>query len=164
MQFVWSLRLLEASSLRLEQKNHCLIFNHRDVVVIDIDSCGGSDSSRFAHAAAGVCVRARTISSTASSAMIFTSASDLLAKGWSTNICGCDGMPSIFERISADFIKARVRTVAAGLPCFSASVPSWRPHVVQEPQSATAWITASHLATRPAMTSSGVATLAPSFV
>ncbi len=73
-------------------------------------------------------------------------------------------MPRIFERISADFMKARVKTVAAGLPFFSDSVPSWRPHVVQEPQSATAWITASQFCVMSAMTSSGVGTLAPIFV
>ena len=35
-------------------------------------------------------------------------------------------------------VKALVITVAAGLPRFSASIPSWRPHAVQDPQSATA--------------------------
>ena len=73
-------------------------------------------------------------------------------------------MPSIFERALADVMKARVKTVAAGAPLFSASVPSWRPHVVQEPQSATACITASHFDTMSSITSAGVATLAPIFV
>ena len=73
-------------------------------------------------------------------------------------------MPSIFERALADVMKARVKTVAAGAPLFSASVPSWRPHVVQEPQSAIAWITASHSETIPSIMSSGVATLAPGLV
>ena len=73
-------------------------------------------------------------------------------------------MPSIFDRALADVMKARVKTVAAGAPLFSASVPSWRPHVVQDPQSATACINASHLDTMSSITSGGVGTLAPILV
>ena len=52
-------------------------------------------------------------------------------------------MPNVLALIPAAFMNASVITVTAGFPLFSDSIPSWRPHVVQEPQSATAWIIAS---------------------
>ena len=59
---------------------------------------------------------------------------------------GCPGMPRWLRRMSASRVKADVTTVTDGTPLFSVSIPSWRPHAVQDPQSATAWTTASALA------------------
>ncbi|MDP6498370.1 MAG: hypothetical protein QF925_11140 [Dehalococcoidia bacterium] len=50
-------------------------------------------------------------------------------------------------------------TVTAGTPLFSASIPSWRPHVFQEPQSATKWMIAWHFDAKSSNTSGGVGIL-----
>jgi hypothetical protein len=57
---------------------------------------------------------------------------------------GCSGIPRASARVRAARVKACVITVTAARPRFSASIPSWRPHAVQDPQSATAWMMASH--------------------
>ena len=57
---------------------------------------------------------------------------------------GCSGNPKASARMRAAWVKACVMTVTAARPRFSASIPSWRPHAVQDPQSATAWMIASH--------------------
>ena len=62
----------------------------------------------------------------------------LLAIGCPMTTTGWPVIPSTRARISAALVKASVITVTAGLPRFSASIPSWRPHAVQDPQSATA--------------------------
>ncbi len=72
--------------------------------------------------------------------------------GWSV-------IPNALALSSAAFVNARVITVTAGRPRFSDSIPSWRPHAVQDPQSATAWTMASHSAARLSSTSPGVGIL-----
>lgn len=76
---------------------------------------------------------------------------------------GWAGMPSILALIVAAVRKASVNTVAAGRPLFSNSTVSWRPHDMQDPQSATPWMTASHEFVSRAMTSGGVGTEALNF-
>jgi hypothetical protein len=41
-------------------------------------------------------------------------------------------------------VKELVMTLTEGMPRDSVITVSWRPHAVQEPQSAMPWITASH--------------------
>jgi hypothetical protein len=41
-------------------------------------------------------------------------------------------------------VKALVMTLTEGTPLDSVITVSWRPHAVQEPQSAIAWTTTSH--------------------
>ena len=80
---------------------------------------------------------------------------DLLAMGWLMTTTGCSGRPKALARNSAALVNAFVMTVTAGTPRFSDSIPSWRPHAVQEPQSATAWMMAWHWEARSSNTSSG---------
>ncbi len=47
------------------------------------------------------------------------------------------GMPRVVARIRAARVKALVMTLTDGTPLDSVITVSWRPHVVQEPQSAT---------------------------
>jgi hypothetical protein len=51
---------------------------------------------------------------------------------------GCSGSPKASARMRAAWVKAWVMTVTAARPRFSVSIPSWSPHAVQDPQSATA--------------------------
>jgi hypothetical protein len=67
-------------------------------------------------------------------------------------------MPSIFARITAAVVNASVSSVTAGVPRFSNSIVSWRPHDMQDPQSATPWITASQDLVSRSITSGGVGT------
>jgi hypothetical protein len=48
------------------------------------------------------------------------------------------------QRAWAARVKALVMTLTDGTPLDSVATVSWRPHVVQDPQSATPWITTSH--------------------
>jgi hypothetical protein len=72
---------------------------------------------------------------------------------------GCSGIPKASALRRAARVKASVMTVTAARPRFSASMPSWRPHAVQDPQSATAWMIASQVRASWSKTTSGVGTL-----
>jgi len=53
-------------------------------------------------------------------------------------------MPRAVARAWAALVKALVMTLTVGIPWDSVTTVSWRPHAVQDPQSAIPWITASH--------------------
>ena len=78
------------------------------------------------------------ISSARSRAVAWIWSFVLLAMGCSITTTGWSVIPSVRARISAERTNAWVITVTAGRPRFSDSTPSWRPHVVHDPQSATA--------------------------
>ena len=102
---------------------------------------------------------ARTTASTLWCARCCACAVVLLARGCSITTTGCSGNPRAAARMRAAWVKASVMTVTAARPRFSASIPSWRPHAVQDPQSATAWMIASHSLASWSKTSSGVGIL-----
>ena len=64
------------------------------------------------------------------------------------------GIPRERARAWAARVKALVMTLTEGMPRDSVTTVSWRPHAVQEPQSAMPWTTASHSATKASMVSS----------
>jgi len=65
------------------------------------------------------------------------------------------GMPKELARAWAALVKALVMTLTEGMPRDSVITVSWRPHAVQDPQSATAWMMAWHWEARSSNTSSG---------
>ena len=54
------------------------------------------------------------------------------------------GIPSEVTLALAARVNELVMTLTEGIPWDSVITVSWRPHAVQEPQSAIPWITASH--------------------
>ena len=58
------------------------------------------------------------------------------------------GMPSEAALIWAARVKELVIMLTDGTPLDSVVTASWRPHAVQDPQSAMPWTTASHWADR----------------
>ena len=54
------------------------------------------------------------------------------------------GIPSELALAWAARVKVLVMTLTEGVPLDSVTTVSWRPHAVQEPQSAMACITTSH--------------------
>ena len=60
-------------------------------------------------------------------------------------------MPSDVARAWAARVNALVITLTDGTPLDSVITVSWRPHAVQEPQSAMPWTTTSHSADRESM-------------
>ena len=54
------------------------------------------------------------------------------------------GIPREAARRLAARVKLLVMTLTEGVPADSVYTVSWRPHAVQEPQSAMAWMMASH--------------------
>ena len=54
------------------------------------------------------------------------------------------GIPRELARARAALVKALVMTLTEGMPRDSVKTVSWRPHAVQDPQSAMPWIRASH--------------------
>ena len=89
------------------------------------------------HSLAHDLVNARAIASAKRTAISSTSDCVLLAIGCSRTTVGWSGMPSILALITAAVVKASVSSVTAGVPRFSNSIVSWRPHDMQDPQSAT---------------------------
>ena len=69
------------------------------------------------------------------------------------------GIPSAAARAWAARVKLLVMTLTEGVPWDSVITVSWRPHAVQEPQSAMAWIMASHSRSRASSLSLGCAAL-----
>ena len=69
------------------------------------------------------------------------------------------GIPREAARRLAARVKLLVITLTEGLPLDSVNTVSWRPHAVQEPQSAIAWMMASHSWSRASSLPSGWAAL-----
>ena len=69
------------------------------------------------------------------------------------------GIPSEAARRLAARVKLLVITLTEGLPLDSVNTVSWRPHAVQEPQSAMAWMMASHSLSSASSLSSGCGAL-----
>ena len=69
------------------------------------------------------------------------------------------GMPREAARRLAARAKLLVMTLTEGTPPDSVTTVSWRPHAVQLPQSAMAWMMASHSWSRDSNLSSGWAAL-----
>ena len=69
------------------------------------------------------------------------------------------GIPSVVARAWAARVNALVITLTEGTPLDSVATASWRPHAVQEPQSAMAWTTTSHSAAKASRVSSAQAAL-----
>lgn len=88
-----------------------------------------------------------TISCTYSWARRWTSATLREASGLGSTTRRTPGMPSAAARACAARVKALVRTLTDGTPRDSVTIVSWRPHAVQEPQSAIPWMMASHSST-----------------
>ena len=64
------------------------------------------------------------------------------------------GIPSAVARACAALVKVLVITLTEGVPLDSVITVSWRPHAVQEPQSAIACITTSQSLARLSIVSS----------
>ena len=111
----------------------------------------------------GLLTSAPTMASRWRCAMLDTSASVLLAIGCSTTTVGCCGMPRTLALIVAAVLNASVMTVTAGHPLFSISIVSWRPHDMQDPQTATPCTMASQDFAIRSITSGGVGTEALNF-
>ena len=69
------------------------------------------------------------------------------------------GIPRKVARACAARVKALVITLTDGTPLDSVATVSWRPHAVQDPQSAIPWMIASHSADMVARVSSAHAVL-----
>ena len=68
-------------------------------------------------------------------------------------------IPSEVALAYAALVKLLVITLTDGIPFDSVTTVSWRPHAVQEPQSAIAWIIASHCSVNSFIVSSEQAAL-----
>ena len=69
------------------------------------------------------------------------------------------GIPSEAARAWAARVKLLVMTLTEGVPRDSVITVSWIPHAVQEPQSAMAWMMASHSCSSASSLSSGCGAL-----
>ena len=69
------------------------------------------------------------------------------------------GMPREAARRLAARVKLLVMTLTEGTPADSVTTVSWRPHAVQLPQSAMAWMMASHSFSSASSLSSGCGAL-----
>ena len=69
------------------------------------------------------------------------------------------GIPRAAARARAARPKLLVMTLTDGTPPASVTTVSWRPHAVQEPQSAMAWMMASHSARSAVSLASGCGAL-----
>ena len=89
-------------------------------------------------------VSSPTISGAYSWAICRTSATLRTASGLGSTTMRTPGIPREFALAWAALVKALVMTLTEGTPLDSVITVSWRPHAVQEPQSAIAWTTTSH--------------------
>ena len=96
-----------------------------------------------------------TISGANSWAICCTSAAGRLARGLGSTTMRAPGMPSEAARRLAARVKLLVMTLTEGIPADSVTIVSWRPHAVQLPQSAMAWMMASHSRSSASSFSSG---------
>ena len=76
------------------------------------------------------------ISGAKSWAICFTSSTVRTAKGLGMTTMRAPGMPSEVTLAWAALVKELVMTLTEGMPWDSVITVSWRPHAVQEPQSA----------------------------
>ena len=81
-------------------------------------------------------VRWPTISGANSWAICFTSSTVRMANGLGITTIRAPGMPKAVARAWAALVKALVITLTDGIPWDSVTTVSWRPHAVQDPQSA----------------------------
>ena len=95
-----------------------------------------------------------TISGAKSRAICWTSGMVRGANGLGSTTMRTPGIPSAAARARAALVKVLVMTLTDGTPLDSVITVSWRPHAVQEPQSAMAWITTSQSSARDWMVSS----------
>ena len=89
-----------------------------------------------------------TISGAKSWAICLTSGMVRGAKGLGNTTMRTPGIPRAVARALAALVKVLVMTLTDGTPLDSVIIVSWRPHAVQEPQSAMACITTSHSSER----------------
>ena len=85
-----------------------------------------------------------TISGAYSWAIWRTSSGLRVARGLGRVTIRVPGIPNAVARAWAALVKELVITLTVGTPLDSVSTASWRPHAVQDPQSATAWTMTSH--------------------
>jgi len=76
------------------------------------------------------------------------------ARGLGSTTMRTPGIPRAVARAWAALVKVLVITLTDGTPLDSVITVSWRPHAVQDPQSAMAWITTSHSSDSDSMVSS----------
>ena len=91
-------------------------------------------------------VKRPTISGANLSAISLTSATVRVASGLGMTTMRTPGMPREAARAWAARVNALVMILTDGTPLASVATVSWRPHAVQEPQSTTPWMMASHWA------------------
>ena len=104
-----------------------------------------------------------TISSAYSCASFCTSGTLREARGLGSTTIRTPGIPREAARACAALVKALVMTLTDGTPRDSVTTVSWRPHAVQEPQSAMPCTTASHSSTSSSMVSSAQGMLKVNF-
>ena len=89
-----------------------------------------------------------TISGAKSWAICLTSGMVRGAKGLGNSTMRTPGIPRAVARAWAALVNVLVMTLTDGTPLDSVIIVSWRPHAVQEPQSAMACITTAHSSER----------------
>ena len=77
-----------------------------------------------------------------------TSSTVRAARGLGITTIRVPGIPNDVTLAVAALVKALVITLTEGVPVDSVTTVSWRPHAVQEPQSAIAWTNTSHCSAR----------------
>ena len=88
------------------------------------------------------------ISGAKSRAICCTSGMVRGARGLGSTTMRTPGIPRAVARAWAALVKVLVITLTDGTPLDSVITVSWRPHAVQDPQSAMACITTSHSSER----------------
>ena len=100
------------------------------------------------------------MSSIIRSAFSLTSSGLRPPRGWGIITKGRCGIPKFSTVVRAKNSKQSVHIVTVGLPLFSSSTESWTLHVVQDPQSAIAFITKSEVRVSSSMVASSAGTAA----
>jgi len=93
-------------------------------------------------------VSSPAISGAKSRAICCTSGMVRGARGLGSTTMRTPGIPRAVARAWAALVKVLVITLTDGTPLDSVITVSWRPHAVQDPQSAMACITTSHSSER----------------
>ena len=104
-------------------------------------------------------VNSPTISGAKSWAICWTSGTLRGANGLGSTTMRTPGIPRAAALARAALVNVLVITLTDGTPLDSVTTVSWRPHAVQEPQSAIACITASQSSVRDRSVSSAQAAL-----
>ena len=87
-----------------------------------------------------------------------------MARGLGNTTIRTPGIPKKVARARAARVKLLVITLTDGTPLDSVATVSWRPHAVQDPQSAIPWMITSHSADMVPMVSSAQGALKLNFV